>query len=63
MKVTTNITMDEMNEDERLDRSSTIAMFPIKKWFIEVNFEELHDQKVKWRLHGKFFLTWSFLNQ
>jgi len=31
MKVTTNITMDEMNEDERLDRSSTIAMFPIKK--------------------------------
>jgi len=55
--------MDEMNEDERLDRSSTIAMFPIKKWFIEVNFEELHDQKVKWKLHGNFFLTWSFLNQ
>lgn len=41
MKVTTNIAMDEMNEDERLERFSTIAMFPIKKRFIEVNFEKI----------------------
>lgn len=33
--------MDEMNEVERLERSSTIAMFPIKTWFIEVNFEKI----------------------
>jgi hypothetical protein len=38
--VTTNIAMDEMNEVERLERSSTIAMFPIKTWF-KVNFEKI----------------------
>jgi len=55
------LSMGEMNEDERFERSNTLPNSHLKNDdSLELILKKLHEQKIKWRLHSTIFLSWAF---
>jgi hypothetical protein len=55
------LSMGEMNEDERFERSNTLPNSQLKNNdSLELTLKKLHEQKIKWRLHSTNSLSWAF---
>lgn len=55
------LSMGEMNEDERFERSNTLPNSHFKNDdSLELILKKLHEQKIKWRLHSINSLSWAF---